>query len=410
MLGEIYILSGVMSLIYKTLDFAAYFTKADALLPNGSKVIDRNLALVGGASFITNRDLGTGSVRKMTETMFKAMPHAVRVMRGCGAGLEYLVAAEADYMTGDMKNAEKNAYAALYKAQPEEQYDIEYMAHSILLRVATYQGDYRRASVERDAVGKYFKRSQTPDCGLLCDITVSGFYVPFGRCDRVSQWVLEDSEKTKSLAPISINRGQWVRARCMLHNGRYGELLGYLGQLDELYKAKNSLLGLIENSVMRSIACYYSGDHDAAFKSLYESYLMSYENDIIMLHIEFGKWMRTLVRAAKAAENCPIPKEWLDLIYRKSSTYAKRLSVMGDAYEEAESGDKKRQVNLSKRERDVLTGLCQGLTREEIALTYNLSINTVKSMMPILYDKLGAANKMDAVRIASSFNLMSDFA
>jgi DNA-binding CsgD family transcriptional regulator len=316
-----------------------------------------------------------------------------------------------------MKDAEKNAYAALYQAQPANQYDIEYMAHAILLRIATSQGDYRRAAVELETVSKYFKRKQTPECGSLCEITVSGFYVPFGRCDKIASWILEDSGRTKPLAPISLNRGQWVRARCMLHNGRYGELLGYLDQLDALYGEQRALLGQIENAAMRSIAHYYLGDRRAAFKSLYDSYLMSRENGIIMLHVEFGKWMRTLIRAAKSApaelaepgapgETCPIPNEWLDRIYTKASTYAKRLAVMAGAYE-AEAGGKKKHVTLSKRETDVLTALCQGLTREEIALTCGLSINTVKSMLPIIFYKLGAANSLDAVRIATSLDLIT---
>jgi ATP/maltotriose-dependent transcriptional regulator MalT len=309
-------------------------------------------------------------------------------------------------MTGDINNAEKNAYAALYKAQPEGQYDIEYMAHSILLRVATYQGDYRRAAVELETINKYFKRTQTPDCGSLCEITVSGFYVPFGRCDKVASWIVEDSEKTKSLAPMSLNRGQWIRARCLLHKGKYGELLGYLDQLDSLYEAQYALLGLIEDAAMRSIAHYYLGDREAAACELYKSYLLAYENNIIMPHVEFGKWTRTLTRAAKADKNCKIPGEWLDLIYTKASTYAKRLSVIANAYEIVAGGIKKNEVNLSTREKDVLIGLCQGLTREEIAQEFGMSINTVKAMLPIIFDKLGATNSLDAVRIATSLELM----
>jgi len=338
--------------------------------------------------------------------LHEAMPYAARVMRGCGTGLEYLVAAEADYVTGDMKNAEKNAYAALYKAQPEDQYDIEYMARSILLRIATYKGDYRRSAVELDTLKKHFNRKQTPDCGLLCDIIVSGFYVPLGRCDKVASWILEDSDKAKALAPISIDRGQWVRARCLLHKGRYGELLGYLGQLDALYEAKGSLLGLIDNAVMRAIAHYYSGDQAEAIKALNDSYLLSYENNIIMLHVEFGKWMRTLARFAKGEKDCKIPGEWLDMICTKASTYAKRLALMADAYAPSASKVTKKDAGLSKREKDVLIGLCQGLTREEIASSCGLSLNTVKTMLPIIYDKLGATSALDAVRIAASLNLI----
>jgi LuxR family maltose regulon positive regulatory protein len=54
----------------------------------------------------------------------------------------------------------------------------------------------------------------------------------------------------------------------------------------------------------------------------------------------------------------------------------------------------------------VLTELSQGLTREEIAGHLSLSVNTVKSVIRSVYNKLGAVNRADAVRIATSLGLL----
>jgi len=255
--------------------------------------------------------------------------------------------------------------------------------------------------------GNCLKRSQAPDSCSLCEATASGFHAPFGRRDKISDWILDGAGSPKTLAPASVNLSQGIRARRLLQQGQYNKLLGCLLRLDALYTEHNELLGLIENAAMRSIACYYLGDHEAAFKALHESYLLSYENNIIMPLVELGKWTRTLVRAAKAAKNRLIPAEWLELIHTKSSTYAKRLSAMANAYETAEGAERRQGANLTKREKDILSGLCQGLTREEIARACNLSINTVKSMMPNIYNKLGATNRLDAVRIAASLDLLA---
>jgi LuxR family maltose regulon positive regulatory protein len=61
---------------------------------------------------------------------------------------------------------------------------------------------------------------------------------------------------------------------------------------------------------------------------------------------------------------------------------------------------------LSRRELDVLTGLSQGLTREEIAEAGSVSINTVKSAITGIYQKLGAVNRADAVRIATEIGIL----
>jgi LuxR family maltose regulon positive regulatory protein len=55
--------------------------------------------------------------------------------------------------------------------------------------------------------------------------------------------------------------------------------------------------------------------------------------------------------------------------------------------------------SLSPRERDVLVWLSQGLTREEIAATSTLSPNTIKSTIRNVYNKLGAVNRADAIRL-----------
>jgi DNA-binding NarL/FixJ family response regulator len=55
---------------------------------------------------------------------------------------------------------------------------------------------------------------------------------------------------------------------------------------------------------------------------------------------------------------------------------------------------------LSPREAEILTDLSHGLTRVEIAVSRNLSINTVKMIINMIYSKAGAENLADLIRIA----------
>jgi ATP/maltotriose-dependent transcriptional regulator MalT len=61
---------------------------------------------------------------------------------------------------------------------------------------------------------------------------------------------------------------------------------------------------------------------------------------------------------------------------------------------------------LSKRETSILRHLSQGLTRRDIADADGISVNTAKSVITNVYNKLGAVNKADAVRIAASMGLI----
>lgn len=55
---------------------------------------------------------------------------------------------------------------------------------------------------------------------------------------------------------------------------------------------------------------------------------------------------------------------------------------------------------LSPREREVVEQLSRGLTYEQVSLVLGVSINTVRAHVRVVYDKLGAASKTEAVMVA----------
>jgi LuxR family maltose regulon positive regulatory protein len=137
-----------------------------------------------------------------------------------------------------------------------------------------------------------------------------------------------------------------------------------------------------------------------AFALLETAYTLAAPNGLTMLFIELGKDMRALTEAALKDNVSGIPREWLERINRKSAAYAKKLYLAAKAHQ-TQRGEPLRIEPLSRRETAVLTGLSQGLTREEIANISSLSVNTVKSVIKSVYLKLNAVNRADAIRIAT---------
>jgi len=113
---------------------------------------------------------------------------------------------------------------------------------------------------------------------------------------------------------------------------------------------------------------------------------------------ELGKDMRTLTAAALKEGVPGIEQSRLEKIHRNASAYAKKFFL---ANERPEGNP------LSRREREILTLLSRGLTREEIAKDSGLSVNTVKSTLRSIYNKLGAVNRAAAIRIAGSREILS---
>ncbi len=62
---------------------------------------------------------------------------------------------------------------------------------------------------------------------------------------------------------------------------------------------------------------------------------------------------------------------------------------------------------LTLREREVLAFLAAGRTNREIAGALSVSIATVKSHLVHIYDKLGAANRNEAIGRAVAAGILS---
>jgi LuxR family maltose regulon positive regulatory protein len=164
------------------------------------------------------------------------------------------------------------------------------------------------------------------------------------------------------------------------------------------------LFGRVEMLAIEACVHYKMKNNQKAFSVLQEAYDTAAPNDLFMPFIELGKDMRTLTSAAlkdagdsKGAVDV-IPAAWLEKINRKAASYAKHQGHVAAEY---------KRVNgltyaapLSARETEVLSDLSHGLTRSEMAVNRNLSINSVKMIINSIYSKLGADNLASLIRIA----------
>jgi len=405
-LGEAYIMLALISILHLDYAFENLFQKADRCLPNGSTLIDHKFNIAEGLNVCSIKDPSPGELKRHQDALFHTAPYASRVMNGCGHGLEYLNAAESSLYMGDLKSAEKYAYEAIYRARQYQQYDIEYMANFVLVRIFTAKGNYTETSNLLDQMKNQLETIPVSGCTPLYDIIQGWFHVKIGKTNQVARWIKYEEETRKMLIPVVLGREYLVRSDVLLAEERYYELLAFTEQMDEIYEARGILFAVIQNNITKAIIHHYLGNHTESINMLNKAYELSHPNDLIMQYIEYGNKMRTLIYSAKQNKNCKIPKEWLDKIHTKSSTYAKQLSRIISAYNTAHSLENGNQPKLSKRESEVLAYLYHGMTRDEIAAACFLSVRTVSSVLKSIYNKLGAFNAADAVRIAKKTHLL----
>jgi DNA-binding NarL/FixJ family response regulator len=87
-----------------------------------------------------------------------------------------------------------------------------------------------------------------------------------------------------------------------------------------------------------------------------------------------------------------VPPESADVVLVARPTRAADLALTGEGYA--------RSAALSPRERDVLALLADGLANKQIARRLGISPNTVKTHVQLLFEKLDASSRAEAVTTA----------
>ena len=406
LLGEVYLLLAVICMSISDYTFEELFKKADKYLPEGSRLVDHRTGMAEGVNACSIKSPAAGELKRYQDALFRAAPHMAKAMNGSGFGLEYLNAAESSLYTGDLKAAEKYAFLAIYRSRQYMQYDVEYMAIFVLVRIFTSRGNYIRVNELMNQMKNQLETLQHAECIAIYDVICGWFHTKLGKTDEVAVWIKYEEETRKILAPVVIGREYLVRSDCLMAEERYFELLAFMDQTDKIYEERGILFAVIQNKITKAIVHHYMGNRAESLRFLNEAYELSHPNDLIIQYIEYGSRMRTLIHSARQNKRCGIPANWLDQIYTKSSSYAKMLSQLVFAYDAVHAKGGRAPVDLSKREMEILVYLCRGMTRKEMAVNCYVTLSTVNSMLKNIYNKLGAANSAEAVRIAKDKYLL----
>jgi LuxR family maltose regulon positive regulatory protein len=385
-------------------DFAETFEKADEYMNKGNVIeapLTINATILPYACVVGNNR--KGEPEKFIEEMTKAIPFTVHTLGGCLYGSDDLTMAEVAYYRGDMSACERYAIQSCMKAKEKGQSYIEGRALFLMLRMNLCRGRYSKIGEILAQYDELVKRVDIYSEYIQQDIVVSWFYASINSTENIAPWVKSDFLSVETEAYVT-GLEDMAKLKYYLTEKKYHTMLAFLDRRPLSYGIRKFLLGRIEISVCEAICHYNIKNRKEAMKSLKNAYELSAPNAFDMPFIEMGNHMRSLAGAALREGDCDIPTEWLELIRSKSATYAKRIAHVKSQYRQDNGKDG--DIQLTLKEKEVLQDMTQGLSRTEIAAYRGISVNTVKAMLQIIYEKLGADNSMDALRIAISRDLI----
>ncbi|MDR1042516.1 MAG: LuxR C-terminal-related transcriptional regulator [Clostridiales Family XIII bacterium] len=385
-------------------EFSSYFKKAAEYMKKGGikdAVGTMNATILPYACIVGNNK--KGEPEKYIEEISRSVPSTVYTLGGCLYGSDDLTIAEVVYYRGDMAACERYAIQSCMKAREKGQSYIEGRALFLLLRMNLSRGRYDKISEVISQYDDLVKRVDSYFEYLQHDIVLSWYYASIGETENIVQWIKNDFLPSESEAYIT-GLEDMAKLKYYFAEKKYHVCLAFLDRRPQMYGIRKFLLGRIGMSVSEAICLYNLKDRKGAMEALKRGYELSAPNAFDMPFIEMGNNMRSLTGAALREKDCGIPRDWLELIRSKSATYAKRIAHVKSKYRQ--DAGKEGDIQLTLKEKEVLQDMSQGLSRTEIAAYRGISVNTVKAMLQIIYEKLGADNSMDALRIAISKDII----
>jgi ATP/maltotriose-dependent transcriptional regulator MalT len=196
-----------------------------------------------------------------------------------------------------------------------------------------------------------------------------------------------------------------VLARVLLAQDRPDYALGLLGRLHAAARAQGRLGSLIEIQALRALALAGGGDEAAAVAVLAEALTLACPQGYVRVFADegapMGALLGRLVAAQRTAQSAAggVPLDCLARLLRAfDATHAGRggAAAVPGLVEQ-----------LTDRELQVLGLLAAGRSNQRIAGELVVSLDTVKKHVGRVLDKLGAANRTEAVARARELGLLS---
>ena len=317
-----------------------------------------------------------------------------KAFNGFTTGEYELIQGELSFYMGDLNSAQTYINSALELSKTFKHHEVHHRALSYLLRLSIATGNYPMTEKALKDMKAQLDDEQYANRYNNYDISLSWYYCILGYPEKTSNWLKQDFSPYKH-AGFMENYANQIKAWYFYITRNFPPILSYI---QELKTRESFLYGKIEMLAMEACIHYKLKDKRRAFDIFQEAYDNASPNEIILPFIELGKDMRTLSASAMKESSGAIPKSWLENINRKAATYAKRQAHIITEYQQI--NDMKATIELTPREKDILKDLSHGLSRAEIASARNLSINTVKMVINNVYNKAGARNMTDLIRIA----------
>jgi len=259
----------------------------------------------------------------------------------------------------------------------------------------------------RKAIGEAIQAAPGPP-GLLNPVPAQRARLLLAQGDLAgaARWAQENGLAADDEPDYPREPGHLVLARALLAEGRPGRALALLDRLYAAAAAQNRTGSLIEAGALRALALAASGEEAAAVAALAGALTLACPQGYVRVFADEGPPMAALlsrlIASQRAGQAAGIPLGCLARLQRAFEAKPTGAPV-GQRGTAAVPG---LAEALTARELEVLGMLTAGKSNRAIASELVVTLDTVKKHVSHVMDKLGAANRTEAVARARELGLI----
>jgi LuxR family maltose regulon positive regulatory protein len=228
-----------------------------------------------------------------------------------------------------------------------------------------------------------------------------------GRVEEAASWTQEQGLTDHDEVSYLREGDHLVLARVLVAQGQPDRALGLLERLDALATSQGRTGSLIQIRALRALALQAADEHQGALTLLAETLELAAPEGHVRVFVDEGPPMAALLRSllgtrrrARAAAGAGAGTEHLHRV----------IQAFQPATAQADSPARavRRLIEpLTDRELEVLRLLAAGRRNRDIAAELVVTLETVKKHTSHIFDKLGAANRTEAVAHARRLGLIT---
>ncbi|HVO71458.1 MAG TPA: LuxR C-terminal-related transcriptional regulator [Aggregatilineaceae bacterium] len=274
-------------------------------------------------------------------------------------------------------------------------------------RLDRLDGELRRAIQRLQDALQAVRRADSPDLSTEISAWLVRFQAEAELLTEAAAWAKDIRPRLDHNPGYTHGLELFSLLRVLICQGWLDEALDLATRLEVLASGGHSLGRMIEARMLQAEILWRQGRQEDGMNRLADSIELAERTGMARLFLDEGSRLSPVLAAWQTSGKLLARRTgyagWLLNCFRQEAS----RTLPGQAEALSDRALREQDVpELTRRERDVLLGLVQGLSYPEMAERLVISVGTVKTHVSHIYSKLGVQGRIEAIHRAQELKLL----